>query len=403
MHIAVFYQYYHNPDCALTGRHYTFLKHWAQRHEVTLITTRVWHDRRITDDFPWVPPGVRLHMLDVPYDNTMGSLRRMMAFQHFAAGALLKGLTIPRPDVIFGTSTPLTAAWVAARVAHLRRVPWVFEVRDLWPDFPIQMGALPQPWLQRRLHALERRLYQSAAHIIPLSTDMEAHIRAQGIPLECITTLVNGTDFDLLDACSDEETEALRARHSLTGKRVVLYGGSFGRANDLPTLLQAAVRLQYRDDLRFVFIGQGYEEDQVRVAAESHPGIILLPPQPRHRMFHWFKIADLSLVSFIDLPVLATNSPSKFFDSLAAGTPVIVTNPGWTKTFVETHGCGWYVPAGRPEALAQGLETALNDPSGLALAGQQGAAVARRAFDRVVLAERLEAVLQAAARSPRDA
>lgn len=392
MHIAVFFQYYHNPDCAATGRHYTFLKHWSARHEVTLVTTNAWRARRITSRFDWVPPDVRLLELDVPYANTMTARRRLFAFGRYVLGALHHGLSMPKPDVVFGTSTPLSAAWITAQVAQLRGVPWVFEVRDLWPDFPVQMGAVRNPWLQRRLYAAERRLYRSAAHIVPLSPDMERHVRACGVPSENVTMLFNGTDLDLAAQCTEADAASLRSALDLGHRRVVLYAGTFGRANDIPTLIAAAERLAHRDDLLFVFAGDGYYRDALRAAKARLPDVRVLPPQPRHRAFALFRLADVSLVPFLGLPVLAANSPAKLFDSLAAGTPVVVTNPGWTKAFVEEHRCGWYVPASRPNTLAQRIEALFGRPGVLAEAGRRGAAVAQRAFDRVEQARTLEAL-----------
>lgn len=398
MHILVFYQHYNNPDCPSTGRLYSFLQHWAPRHEVTLLATRARYDTRLSDDFPWVPPGVRVHLLDVPYDNTMGAGQRLRAFGTYAVKAILKGLAAPRPDVILGISTPLTAAAAAAAVAWLRGVPWVFIIQDLWPDFPIQMGALPSPLLQRPLYALERALYRSAAHLVPFSPDMAVHLARHGVPAEKITMQFNGTDFWLLDATTDAEIAALRRAHGLEGKRVVLYAGTFGRANALPTLLAAAEALRPHDDVRFVFVGYGYHDGAVREAAARQGNVVQVAPQPRHRMFAWFRLADVSIVSFIDRPVLATNSPAKLYDSLGAGTPVIVTNPGWTRRLVEAHGCGWYVPPEDAGALAQRLEACLADPDALAAAGRRGAALARQQFDRATLAAEMEEILERVAR-----
>ncbi len=392
MHIAVFYQHYNNPDCASTSRLYSHLRRWTPRHTVTLITTRAWFERRITHQFDWAPPGVEVVMLDVPYHNAMGARRRLRAFAHFAARAALKGLSIPKPDVILGISTPLTAAWAAAATARRRKTPWVFMVKDLWPDFPIQMGAVKNRWLQRRLYALEHRLYRNAAHVIPFSPDMEARVLRHGGTPETVTTHLNGTDFWLIDACTENDVAALREAHGLTGKKVVLYGGAFGRANDIPTLIEAAERLRARADVHFVFIGHGFLTDRAREAATRLPNLSLLPPEPRHRMLCWFKLADLSLVSFIDLPVLAANSPAKFFDSLGAGTPVLVTNPGWTKRFVEEHRCGWYAPPSDAAAIAHRLDAALAAPQTLAAAGTRAAAIARQLFDRDAMADDLEAI-----------
>jgi glycosyltransferase involved in cell wall biosynthesis len=255
------------------------------------------------------------------------------------------------------------------------------------------MGAVRSSWMQRALYSLERHLYHHAAHVVALSPDMAAHVRQQGVPPERVSMLVNGTDFYLIDACTAEDVRTLRKHHDLQNRRVVLYAGTYGRANDLPTVLAAAERLTHREDVRFVFIGDGYEAPRVQAAARRWPHVLTLPPQPRHRMFAWFKLADVSLVPFIDLPVLAANSPAKFYDSLGAGTPVIVTNPGWTKRFVERHRCGWYVPPSSPNALAQRLDAVLGQPDDLREAGRRGAVIAREQFDRAQLAERLEAIL----------
>jgi glycosyltransferase involved in cell wall biosynthesis len=337
-------------------------------------------------------------MLDAPYDNAMGKRQRLAAFRRYMAGAFLRGMRMPRPDVIFGTSTPLTAAWVADRVAALRGVPWVFEVRDLWPDFPIQMGAVRAPWLQRRLLTLERRLYRRAAHIVPLSPDMERHILRQNIPPARVTTLLNGTDFEWIDRDQGAAVAALDAQHHLQDKQVVLYAGTFGRANDIPTILHAAERLAGEPRILFVLLGEGFKGPDVAEAAERLPNVVLVPPVPRPDTFTWMKRADLSLVTFIDRPVLAANSPAKFFDSLGSGTPVLVTNPGWTKRFVEDHACGWYVPPENPEALAGEITRILARPDLLDAYGARGAKIARLHFDREELAVSLEEILRNAAR-----
>ncbi len=392
MHIAVFFQYYHNPDCPLTGRHFAFIKQWARHHTVTLITTREWYDRRITHDFPWVPDNVELHMLNVPYDNAMGTAGRLNAFVRYFAGAVRLGLSIPRPDVILGTSTPLTAAWAAAHVARRRGIPWVFEVRDLWPDFPVQMGAVRSKWMSRALYGLENQLYRQAAHIVPLSPDMACHVLKKAIPSERVTTLLNGTDFPLIDAASGPALDHIRQEYGLQDKRVVLYAGAFGRANAIPTLLEAAKALADRNDIHFVFSGHGFHQKAVTEAARRGDNILVLPPQPRHRMLSWFRIADLTLVPFIDLPVLESNSPAKFFDSLGAGTPVIVTNSGWTRRFVELHNVGWYVPPENASALAKTIVHVFGHPDTLREMGDRGNRIARSLFDRRTLATRMERI-----------
>jgi glycosyltransferase involved in cell wall biosynthesis len=399
MHVAVFSQYHTSPDCPATSRHYTLLTELVRHHRVTLLTTPAWRGQQLTQEFAWVPPGVELHEAAVPYDNKMGPARRALAFAQYAAWAVRAGKRIARPDVVWGISTPLTAAWAAARVARHWRVPWVFEVQDLWPSFPVAMGAVPTALAQRQLFALEKRLYESAAHIVPLSPDMSRYVANLGLPSAKITTLLNGTDLDLAARATPEAVAALRRAQTLGGQKVVLYAGTFGRANDMPTVVAAAEALVAADPtVTWLFLGHGYYAPLVAAAAARWPGRIrLVGGQPRHAVFSWFALADVAVVSFLNLPVLDANSPAKLYDALAVGTPVVVTNPGWTKALVEDHGCGWYTPAGNPAALAAQLQAVLNQPATLAAAGARGQQLALRAFDRQQLAAQMQGILEAAA------
>jgi len=399
MHIAVFSQYHTNPDCPATSRHYSLLTQLAKTHRITLITTRTWERQRLTQLFPWVPEGVEMRAAEVPYENRMGVARRALSFGQYAAYALREGLRIDKPDVIWGISTPLTAAWAAAQVARLRRVPWVFEVQDLWPSFPIAMGAVPNQLAQRSLYALERGLYQSARHILPLSPDMTEYVRQSGIPAEKITTVLNGTDLDLAAQATDAAVEELRRGWRLQGCRVVLYAGTFGRANDIPLLINTAIQLAALcPEVVWLFMGHGFYDGLLERAAVSYPFIRVVPPQPRHAVFTWFKLADVSVAPFLGLPVLDANSPAKFYDSLAVGTPVIVTNPGWTKHLVEQQQCGWYSPASDATALAEKLAHLFQAPDELSVAGARGRQVAKTEFDRQQISRTVQRILEAAHR-----
>jgi len=399
MHVAVFSQYHTNPDCPATSRHYTLLAHLAKTHRVTLLTTPAWKSQRLTHEFAWVPEGVEIREAAIPYENKMGPARRALAFAQYAVWAGREGRRIDKPDVIWGISTPLTAAWAAAQVARWRRVPWVFEVQDLWPAFPVAMGAVPTALVRQQLYHLEKRLYQSARHILPLSPDMARYVTDLGIPAAKVTTVLNGTDLELAARATPEAVEKLRQVHGLTGKRVILYAGTFGRANDIPTLVAAAEAMAAEDlNTVWFFLGHGFFEPLAAAAAARWPGRIrLVGGQARHEVFAWFALADVSVVSFLGLPVLDTNSPAKLYDSLAVGTPVVVTNVGWTKKLVEQHACGWYVPAGAAPALAAQLRALLGNPALLAAAGANGRALAAREFDRQQLAARVQELLEAAA------
>ncbi|GAB3822941.1 glycosyltransferase family 4 protein [Pontibacter rugosus] len=396
MHIAILNQHHHNPDCPATCRHYTFMEALAKRHQLSLVASNGWRRIRITDKYDWVPQGVELHECEEPYANKMGVRKRLKSFAGFAACAFKKTMQMQKPDVLWAVSTPLSTPWVAAQAAKLRNIPWVFEVQDLWPSFPIQMGAVQNTWLQQRLYRMEKGLYESASHIITLSPDMTDHIIGLGISPEKITTNLNGTDLHLADAVTEEAVEELRRKYKLQHKRVALYAGTYGRANSMQALMQTIEHMVSDTGIMFILTGNGYFEQELEELAQRVPNLLLLPPQPRTEVFKLFKLADVSLVTFNDLPVLATNSPAKLYDSLACGTPVIVTNPGWTKAFVEKHSCGWYVPAEQPAAMADTIKTILAQEQELKAAGKRGAAIAKELFDRQRLVLQVEEILQQA-------
>ncbi|WP_299758946.1 glycosyltransferase family 4 protein [uncultured Pontibacter sp.] len=393
MHIALLNQHHHNPDCPATCRHYTFMEELVQKHRISLVTSDGWRKVRITNKYSWVPNRVELQECIAPYSNKMGVRKRLKSFAGFAGSAFKRTMQLQKPDVLWAVSTPLSTPWVASQVAKLRNVPWVFEVQDLWPSFPIQMGAVQNAWLQQRLFNMERRLYESASHIITLSPDMTDYIASLGIPQEKITTNYNGTDFNMVDAVQEQEVEELRRKYKLQDKQVVLYAGTYGRANSMTTLMQTIRSMAQDESIMFVLTGNGYYEPQLKELAQQVTNLLLLPPQPRPDVFKLFKLAAISLVTFNDLAVLASNSPAKFYDSLACGTPTIVTNPGWTKAFVEKYECGWYTPAEQPDALAQTLREVLAQPQLLQATGKRGEAVARDLFDRKKLVRQVESIL----------
>jgi glycosyltransferase involved in cell wall biosynthesis len=398
VHILTLFQHYHTPDCPTAARPYALVKALAARHRVTLVASDAWKPRRLARRYPWTPPDVEARWVRAPYANAMEPGRRLASFATFAAKALAEALRAERPDVILGSSTPLTVPGLAALAARWHRVPWVFEVQDLWPAFPIQMGAVPTPVLRRALVAAEHALYRDAARVVAVSPDMARHVEAVAGAAP-VTMNPYGADLAAHGRVTEADLEALRRRFGLpVARRVVAYVGSFGRANALPTMLEAARRLARRSDACVVFAGDGFHREAVAEAASQLPHVHHLPPLPMPEALALFRLADLSLVSFLDRPVLATNAPSKLYDSLAAGTPVVVTNPGWTRAFVAAHGCGWFVPPEDAAALAARVAALLDAPEMLAEAGRRGAAAARTHFDRRRHMAALVATIEAAAR-----
>lgn len=388
MHILCIYQHYANFDCANSGRLFTFLKHLGKNHKVTLVAGDSWESSKITDLYPWVPENVNYVPIHAPYSNNMNSFQRLNAYARFPALALIAGRKI-KPDIIYGISTPLMTGWAAARLARHHNVPWVFEIRDIWPEFPVQMGAVKNALVRRALYKMERDLYHDASHVVTVSTDMTDHVVAHNVDASRVTTLLQGTNIDLASEAIEGDPDS---DFNFGNRKAVLYAGTFGRANAIPSVLEAAEKLRHHDDLVFVFTGDGYHRSDIAEQADKNSNIVLLPPIPRHRVLKLFRQASVSLVPFSNLPVLATNSPAKFFDSLSVGTPVVVTNPGWTKSFVEDHHCGYYAPIDDTENLAEIILTAANSSDKQSIMAQNSIRIARDMFDRDKMARELETI-----------
>jgi glycosyltransferase involved in cell wall biosynthesis len=346
---------------------------------------------------------------------SVGYARRVAAFARFALSATLAVLRAPRPDVVFATSPPLTMALPAIVAARRWRVPLVFEVRDLWPEAPIQMGALRSPWAQRLARWLERAVYRSAAEIVALSPGMRDGIVAAGVAPERIALIPNASDLDVFSP--DLDPGDLRARIGLRDNDFVCaYFGTMGEANDLTQVVDAAALLREREAAganaanlagsrqRVVFVLQG--DGKRRLALEDDvrrrglDNVVFAPAGDKLAAARLAAASDACMTIFKDVPILATNSPNKLFDTFAAGRPAIVNTDGWQRTLVEEHEAGVFARPGDAADLADQVRALAADPDRVRRYGANARALAEREFNRELLAERLRAVLERAAGRP---
>jgi glycosyltransferase involved in cell wall biosynthesis len=286
----------------------------------------------------------------------------------------------PRPDVIYATSPPLTIAIPALAAAARWRAPLVFEVRDLWPEAPIQMGALANPRVQRQARSLEREAYRRARRVIALSPGIRDGIVGTGVPPGKVVMVPNASDLDLFQPTEPPE------------QFLVSYFGTMGEANDLTLAIEAARKLP---DMPFVLMGDGKRRAELEHAAPpnvSFPG----PAAGKEQVAELAARSGACLTFFKDVPVLATNSPNKLFDTFAAGRPAIVNMDGWMRRLVEDNDAGLYVRDA--EDLAQKLAWLRAHPEEVARMGRNGRALAEREFDRDLLAGRVLDVLEEVAR-----
>ena len=258
----------------------------------------------------------------------------------------------------------------------------VWEVRDLWPEAPIQMGALRNPLLQRAARALERFVYRRAARLVALSPGIRDGMIAAGAPADRVTVVPNAADLDLFRPAAAPD----RFR--------VSYFGTMGEANDLTPAIEAARLLP---DVEFLLVGDGKRRAELERAAP--PNVLFGgPASGKEEVAEVAARSSACLTLFKDVPVLATNSPNKLFDTFAAGRPAIVNMDGWMRRLVEENEAGLYVQAGDARDLAEKIAWLREHPQEAERMGRNARALAERDFARDDLAARALAVLEEAAR-----
>ncbi len=393
MRITYIHQYFKTPGMSGGTRSYEFARRLVDRgHEVHMITGDPDADRaRVTRE-----AGIVVHWLPVPYSNAMSYRRRLRSFLGFVGRAALVAGRL-RHDLVFATSTPLTVAIPGAWAALRRQVPMVLEVRDVWPELPIAMGALRSPVSRWAAGRLEAWAYRRSARVIALSPGMAASIRRR-FPDVAVTVVPNSSDRALF-AGAGRAGAALRQRTPWLGDRpLVLYAGTLGLANGVDYLVRMAARLADIDpEVRIAIIGDGRMRDGVRDLAVElgvlDRNLFLLGPVSKSAVVAYFGACDLATSVFADVPELGANSPNKVFDAFAAGRPVAVNHGGWIADLITGHGAGLVLPPADTAAAAAAVARFLRDRPACRAAGAAAYALARDRFDRDRLFEDFARVL----------
>lgn len=402
--IIYLHQYFNSSAMCGGSRSYEMARRWvAAGNEVHLITSRRDAGERQGHWDVESVDGITVHWRSVPYDNTMGFARRLLAFVTFALVAGRRARRL-RGDVVFATSTPLTIAIPALYATFLRRTPMVFEVRDLWPEIPIAIGALKNPIAKALARALEALAYRNAEMIVALSDGMGAGIRSRGIPAERVLVAPNACDLELFGV-PDEEGLAFRRRSTWLGDRpLVVYCGTVGAINGVDFLVRLAAEVQSRrEDVVFAIVGSGAALPAVRALAIElqvlDRTLFTLPPVAKAEVPSIMNAATLCTSLFIPLREMEANSANKFFDALAAGRPVLINYGGWQAELVESRGLGLVVSASDiPSAADDLIEFLHSPPSARIRAGAAARELGESRFSRDDIANQVLAAIVKVAR-----
>ena len=326
-----------------------------------------------------------------------GTLKRTLSYISFMLSCLLFSPRIRRrPDVIVATSPQFFAAIGGYVMARLFRVPFVLEVRDLWPESIVAVGAVRRNALIRFFERIERYLYHHSDHIVVVTHAFQRHIEERGVASEKISVLKNGFDLQALCEPLDEaQMSRMRRELGLEGKFVASYIGTIGMAHGVEVMLEAAQRCA-DPDVVFMVVGTGAEREKLvaRQAELQLPNLRIVEKQPKQLVPYLLALSDVSVVHLKDSPLFRTVIPSKIFEAMAMKKPIVLGVEGETREIIEEAGAG--IPI-RPEdagALVEAVTRLRNDRALYERMGESGLAYVRRHHDRRDLAERYWEILE---------
>ena len=323
--------------------------------------------------------GIRVVRVKTYITPNRGVVRRTLDFMSFMASGFAASLFEDKPDLVCATSPQFFAAVAGRALGSARGVPFVFELGDLWPASIAAVGAIRQGFLLKQIERLELFLYRSSAAVVALTPAFKENLTGRGIADGKIAVVLNGVDVWRYGPRVRDPV--LSGRWGLDGRFVVGYVGTHGMAHGLGNVLDAAERLRGAADVRFLLVGAGAERDGL-IAEAGRRGldnVVFMPPQPKETMPAVWSLCDVALVHLKNSPVFAGVIPSKMFEAMAMGLPVLLAAPdGEAGRILEADGAGMRVPAEDPMALADAVTLLESDRDGRRAIAKRGLTAAGR-------------------------
>ncbi len=379
MKIVYIHQYFKTYTEGGSSRSYYLAKALVDnRFEVELITS---HNRK--EYVCTTIDGIRVHYLPIYYDNYLGFFGRLKAFTAFLWQAYRLASRLENVDLCYASSTPLTVGATALLLKWRKNIPFYFEVRDLWPLAPIQLGVIRNRWIQKMLSWLERKVYEKAEIMIALSPGIASYIHQQ-TPEKPVQLLPNISDCTFFQ--KEDKKRHWAHKYNVADKFVVTYFGAVGKVNHLQSLIEIARKAQKagQHDLAFLIVGRGNQLAEMQKWARTYEltNVQFIPHLSKYQLREVINVTDAVYVSFAPYPVLETSSPNKFFDALAAGKLCITNTSGWIADLIQEYACGFYADPNKPEEFLSKIVCYLADSEAMEHAQCNARQLAEAKFSR---------------------
>lgn len=401
----LFLSHYFPPEVnAPASRTYEHCVEWVRAgHEVTVITCAPNHPRGVVYEGyrnHWfqteVMDGILVIRLWTYLSANEGFLRRTLNYVSYMVAAVLATPRFPKPDIVISTSPQFFNGFAGWFVSRLKRVPWALEIRDLWPESIVTVGAIKNPLIIRALERLELFAYRKAEVIVPVTDAFKRYMIGKGIDAGKIAVVKNGVNLRLFRAPgpATPEVQALTNRFGAEDRFIAAYVGTHGMAHHLETILEAAALID-NDAILFVMVGDGAERDRLAAkrAEMGLTNVVMLDQLPKASMPALWSLTNVSLVLLKKSDLFKTVIPSKIFESMAMRVPLILGVEGEAQAIIEEAGAGVCIEPENAERLADSIRMLYQDRALTQRLGESGRRHVEQHFDRAVLADRYQRLL----------
>lgn len=357
MKVLILHQYFNTPATGGALRSYYLAKALVDAGINTVVITTHNHSAAQTKHME----GIEVHYLPIPYDNRFGFFKRVSSFLKFVWSIVREAEKFRDADRCYAISTPLTIGLAAMWIKTRYNIPYYFEVGDLWPEAPVQMGIIRNPLVKVFLFKLEKSTYKRATAVVALSEAIKTEIERK-VPGKEIHVIPNMADTDFYKPESKQPER--EEKFGVKGKFVISYIGTMGLANGLEYMVECAEAIrEARLPIHFLLCGEGAVLERLKelTGQKALQNISFVPVQHREGVREVMNVTDAVMVCYKPLPVLETGSPNKYFDGLAAGKLMIVNVGGWMKQEVEYHHCGIAVDPFNPRDFVEKIAPFFNN------------------------------------------